>query len=101
MLVIYVLYGPHCEKPVTPVCSATETSSKIELLHELDLDYMYTFHKANNKDADQTAWIRRMICPFAVRMLQNNLEKADPSEIERTYNINVRKQQTQFYLVCS
>ena len=26
---------------------------------------------------------------------QNNMEKTDPSEIERTYNI--RKQQTQFY----
>ena len=31
--------------------------------------------------------------------LINNLEKTDPSEIKRTYNI--RKQQTRFYWVCS
>ena len=33
----------------------------------------YTIKAANNKGADQTAWISRLICTFVVRILQNQV----------------------------
>ena len=46
---------------------------------------------------ERTLIVHLLICH--VLIIQNNLGKTDPSEIERTYNI--WKQQTRFYWVCS
>ena len=41
----------------TPACSATETSSNIEIFAGSKLNYD-TFQVANNKGANQTAWMQ-------------------------------------------
>ena len=34
----------------------------------------YTFHRANDKDADQTAWMRKLVCVFVVRIQPLKIE---------------------------
>ena len=46
--------------------SATETSLKIEISAIASLDNSDTFQKANNKGADQTVPMRRVVCTFDV-----------------------------------
>ena len=50
-----------------PACSATETSKSLEIL---GID---TIRAANNKDADQTARMHRLICAFVVRIWQKQV----------------------------
>ena len=50
----------------TQTCSATETSLSLEILDLARTDY--TIQAANNKGADQTAQMRRLICTFVVRI---------------------------------
>ena len=59
-------YGPYREKRVFGVskqvkpkltCSATETSYNIKTLQVAELTRYYTLDRANNKGADQTAWV--------------------------------------------
>ena len=70
-----ILFGPRREKTVfgvfdkarpKPVCSATESSKKIEISPESCL-HMILYKKANNKGADQTARMRRLFCASVVR----------------------------------
>ena len=67
-------YVPRCEKPVVRVSvkasfklvsSATETSWKIEILPVARLKYG-TFRNVNDKGADQTARMRRLVCACVV-----------------------------------
>ena len=47
-----------------PTCLATETTQKIEIVLVASPD---TFQYMNNKGADQTARMHRLICAFIVR----------------------------------
>ena len=55
--------GKRGSKPVSP---ATETSQKTENLPVASLHNL-TFQKVNNKGADQTARMRRLVCACVVR----------------------------------
>ena len=59
-------FGVSHKASFKPVSSATETSLKIEILICSKFSYD-TFNKANNKGADQTAWMRRLVCACVVR----------------------------------
>ena len=48
------------------VCSATETSLNIEILHEASLDNYYTLQGESNKGADQTVQMHRLVFFFVV-----------------------------------
>ena len=50
-----------------PVCSATKTIN-VKLLNTASL--AIAFLRANNKGADQTAHMRRLICALVIRMQQ-------------------------------
>ena len=50
-------------------CSATETSQSLEISAVANYRY-YTIQAANNKGADQTARMHRLICSFVVRIWQ-------------------------------
>ena len=52
-----------------PACSATETSLSLESLDFSKYRY-HTISAVNNKGADQTARMRRLICAFVVRIWQ-------------------------------
>ena len=43
-----------------------ETSLNIEILRSAS--GFKTFQKANNKGADETAWMRRLVCAFAFQV---------------------------------
>ena len=58
-----------------PACSATEASLSLENFGFSKYRY-YTFLAANNKGADQTARMRRMICAFVVRDVRCCVTKA-------------------------
>ena len=76
--------------------------------HPINITYISVFKKIESPilkiDSPIVSNIDVLIYPFHTLSCKvpleyngslNNLEKTDPSEIERTYNI--RKQQTQFY----
>ena len=52
-----------------PFSSANETSKKIEISPVLSFSND-TFEKSNNKGADQSARMCRLVCAFVVRKLQ-------------------------------
>ena len=56
--------GPDAKKIVKPVCSDTETSFNIETA--CYRRSYYTFQRVNNKGADQTVRMRRLVCDFVV-----------------------------------
>ena len=49
-----------------PVCTATPISQNIEIFAWSKFD-CYTFHILNNKGADQTVRMHRLVCAFVVR----------------------------------
>ena len=51
----------------TPTCAATETSKSLEIAAIASRGIILS-KKANNKGADQTARMRRLICAFVVRI---------------------------------
>ena len=55
-----------------PACAGTETSWGLEILAIGSRGY-YTIQAANNKGADQTAWMCRLICVFVVRIWQKQV----------------------------
>ena len=57
---------PRDNARLKPVSSATKTSQKIEISLETTLDIILS-KKANNKGADQSARMHRLICAFVVR----------------------------------
>ena len=60
------VFGVSSKASFKPVSSATETSWKIENFTSSKFTYG-TFQKANNKGADQTARMRRLVCVCVVR----------------------------------
>ena len=75
-LIVVAIMGLDVRKPVYRVtdnerlksdCSATETIARISKLN------YYTFQIVNNKCADQTGRIRRLICSFVVCMQQSQV----------------------------
>ena len=62
------VFGVSHQAMLKPASSATETSRKIEiLLEETSRKIRYdTFQKANNKGADQSVQMRRLVCAFVV-----------------------------------
>ena len=49
-----------------PACSATETSQNSEILLVASFDNDIFQYKANNKGADQTVLMCRLVCTFVV-----------------------------------
>ena len=60
------VFGVSNKAILKPVSSAIETSWKIEIFACSKI-ISGTFQKANNKSADQTARMRRLVCAFVVR----------------------------------
>ena len=54
-----------------PVCSATETTQGLEILDIASTGIIRTIQVGNNKGANQTARMRRLICAYVVRIWQN------------------------------
>ena len=61
-----------------PACSATEAS------YSLQIQKYYTIQAANNKSADQTAQMRRLICTLVVGICINRLSQ-DMAHLIKTY----------------
>ena len=57
-------------------CAATETSWRFEI-SDIEKRKYYTNKAVNNKDADQTAQMRRLICIFVVRIWQKQVFSYD------------------------
>ena len=55
---------------LNPACSATETSYNVKLYMYMNHIYISYFAEAYSKGTDQTTWMRRLVCAFAVRMHQ-------------------------------
>ena len=64
--VIKPVFGVSDKARLKPVSSATETSWKIENC-ACSKSLYDTFQKANNKCADQSVRMRRLVCAFVVR----------------------------------
>ena len=56
------VFGVSDKMRLKPVSSATETSWKIEILPVHSKFRYDTFQKSNNKVADQSALMRRLVC---------------------------------------
>ena len=71
----YLLSGPHCDKTcLRGFCKGkiqTSLPSNRGLLEQWNFDWCILrygpFQTANNKGADQTAWMRRLVCAFVGR----------------------------------
>ena len=59
------VFGVSDKASFKPVSSAIETSKKIEISPVASL-HNGTFQKANNKGADQTAPMRRLVCACVI-----------------------------------
>ena len=72
-----------CDKVrLKPACSATETWSWNSGYNKYGY---YTIQAANNKGADQTARMRRLICTFVVRIWQKQVFSWRGSYLVKTY----------------
>ena len=72
-----------CDKVrLKPACSATETWSWNSGYNKYGY---YTIQAANNKGADQTARMRRLICAFVVRIWQKQVFSWGGSYLVQTY----------------
>ena len=60
------VFGVFDKATLKPVSSVTETSKKNEILLIASL-YNDSFQNASNKGADQSAWMRRLVCAFVDR----------------------------------
>ena len=60
------VFGVCDQVRLKPACSATETSKSLEML-DLENRNMILSNR-NNKGADQTVWMHRLICSFVVHI---------------------------------
>ena len=78
------VYGVSDKARLNPVSSATVRDS----LENSKFDYgkfrYDTFQKANNKSADHTAWMRRLVCAFVVRKPPKTSFPASRPSVSRT-----------------
>ena len=59
------VFGVSDKARLKPVSSATETSFKIGISLVASLNMIFS-EKVNNKGADQSAWMGRLVCTFVV-----------------------------------
>ena len=62
------VFGVCDQVRLKPACSATEASLRLEIVAMTDIYRYYIIQRANDKDADQSVWMRRLICVFVVRI---------------------------------
>ena len=62
------VFGVCDQVRLKPACSATEASWRLEIVAMTDIYRYYIIQRANDKDADQSVWMRRLICVFVVRI---------------------------------
>ena len=70
------IFGPCCKKKLSDytMCAQLQSIARILKLSLLvESRFNSTLQKVNNKGADQTAQMRRLVCTFAIHMHQSQV----------------------------